>query len=263
MKTFKLLSIGNSFSDDAERYLYDILFDYGYTNIIISNLFIGGCTLETHTKNAIEDNKAYVLKVYDKNGYHECENYSIKEALKDDYDYITLQQASYLSGVDNSYLVDKYQFNIPYLCYLDYLIDYVKENSTNKPKFYFHMTWSYDINFKGETFRYYNYSQEEMENGIVRCLKKFVIPNKNHLTIIPNMYVIRSLRQIEGRDVTRDGFHLSLDFGRLSASLSYFSAITSKDPLYLNKPDLFSYNALYNAYLANQNAKRFLKLLLA
>ena len=43
----KVLSIGNSFSEDAHRWLHDISL-CGETEIDTTNLLIGGCTLETH-----------------------------------------------------------------------------------------------------------------------------------------------------------------------------------------------------------------------
>ena len=47
-KSFKVLAIGNSFSIDAMQYLYGLAKDTGYTDIVLGNLYIGGCTLQTH-----------------------------------------------------------------------------------------------------------------------------------------------------------------------------------------------------------------------
>ena len=48
MKSFKVLSIGNSFSEDAHRYLWQIAESYGIPkeNILIANMYIGGAELE-------------------------------------------------------------------------------------------------------------------------------------------------------------------------------------------------------------------------
>ena len=55
----KLLAIGNSFSDDAiEHYLYDIAYAAGDT-IIIGNMYIGGCSLERHYNNSINNSPNY------------------------------------------------------------------------------------------------------------------------------------------------------------------------------------------------------------
>ena len=54
----KILSIGNSFSQDAQRYLHNLA-KFNGDNIKCVNLYIGGCPLRTHYINVLEDNKAY------------------------------------------------------------------------------------------------------------------------------------------------------------------------------------------------------------
>ena len=50
--TLRLLSIGNSFSvDGVEQYLWEIA-DAAGVPVIIGNMYIGGCSLERHWKNA-------------------------------------------------------------------------------------------------------------------------------------------------------------------------------------------------------------------
>ena len=40
----KILAIGNSFSDDAMEHLAEILVGEGYTDFVLGNLYIGGCS---------------------------------------------------------------------------------------------------------------------------------------------------------------------------------------------------------------------------
>ena len=54
----KLLSIGNSFSQDAQRYLHRLAKNDG-TDLKTVNLYIGGCSLRTHYLNMLDDNAAY------------------------------------------------------------------------------------------------------------------------------------------------------------------------------------------------------------
>ena len=54
----KILSIGNSFSQDAQRYLHKIAEKNG-RRLKNCNLYIGGCTLRKHYFNIIDDEKAY------------------------------------------------------------------------------------------------------------------------------------------------------------------------------------------------------------
>ena len=102
----KILSIGNSFSTDAHRYLYRLARLNGVEMKTV-NLTIGGCDLETHWKNAKENNAFYDMET---NGDNPVEGIGISEALiSDKFDIITLQQASRLSGIHDSvqpYLTD-------------------------------------------------------------------------------------------------------------------------------------------------------------
>ena len=59
---YKILAIGNSFSQDATAYLHDIA-AAGGTDTKIVNLYIGGCSLKTHWENAENDHKNYLGKI--------------------------------------------------------------------------------------------------------------------------------------------------------------------------------------------------------
>ena len=90
----KILSIGNSFSQDAQRYLHNLAKADG-ESIKCVNLYIGSCSLRTHYINMLENNKAYSFEF---NGETTGLKVSITDALaSDDWDYITLQQVSLLS----------------------------------------------------------------------------------------------------------------------------------------------------------------------
>ena len=56
-----VLSIGNSFSQDAQRYLHGIARAAG-EKIANVNLYIGGCSLERHHQNMCENMRAYTLE---------------------------------------------------------------------------------------------------------------------------------------------------------------------------------------------------------
>ena len=50
-KSIKILAVGNSFSVDAMQYLWNVMNSAGYTDITLGNLYIGGCSLDTHWSN--------------------------------------------------------------------------------------------------------------------------------------------------------------------------------------------------------------------
>ena len=57
-----ILSIGNSFSQDAQRYLHRIAkVDGGILNTF--NLYIGGCPLSLHYRNMISEERTYMLEM--------------------------------------------------------------------------------------------------------------------------------------------------------------------------------------------------------
>ena len=57
----KLLSIGNSFSQDAQEWLHKIAVANG-VELETTNLMIGGCSLETHWNNMNSGEAAYYLE---------------------------------------------------------------------------------------------------------------------------------------------------------------------------------------------------------
>jgi len=109
----KILAIGNSFSQDATRYLHKIA-KADNVDLKVVNLYIGGCSLETHYNNILSDSKSYT---YQLNGNDTDNMVSIKEALlSDEWDIVTLQQVSGLSVNYNTYQP-----------YLNHLSEYVKQ----------------------------------------------------------------------------------------------------------------------------------------
>jgi hypothetical protein len=54
----KVLATGNSLSQDATRYLHQIAASAG-TDMTVYNLYIGGCTLQTHYLNMLENSKKF------------------------------------------------------------------------------------------------------------------------------------------------------------------------------------------------------------
>ena len=124
----QVLSIGNSFSADAQRYLHRIARTDGFV-LNTCNLYIGGCSLETHHRNMLSEERAYELQT---NGFPTGFKVSIKEALLNrKWDVITLQQSSPLSPKFESYQP-----------FLDVLSRYVR-TCQPKAKIAFHRTWAY------------------------------------------------------------------------------------------------------------------------
>jgi len=96
----RVLAIGNSFSQDATRYLHDIAKADGETLEVIT-LYIGGCTLERHYRNMLSGEAKYELQ-YD--GHPTNFFISLDDALLNrPWDVVTVQQASGESFKPDSY----------------------------------------------------------------------------------------------------------------------------------------------------------------
>jgi hypothetical protein len=215
----KLLSIGNSFSTDSHRFLHSLA-EQNDVNLDCYNLFIGGCSLETHWQNYAENNAFYDLEI---NGEEATRKTSINEALSmEKWDIITVQQASALSGVFESYL--------------PFLIDLVAVIREKVPtaKIYFHETWSYEIGSLHEGFLNYNSSQKEMYSRIKEASKK--ASDLINAEIIPTGDIVQFVRENipefdfenGGISLCRDSFHLSEDFGRFLSGAVWFKKLTGK-----------------------------------
>ena len=98
----RILAIGNSFSQDASRYLSQAARRSGL-NIEVANIMIGGCPLERHYRNMLSGEKAYMLEY---NGSYTGFNVSLTEALLTaHWDVITVQQVIYRDFKERCQLV--------------------------------------------------------------------------------------------------------------------------------------------------------------
>lgn len=219
-KTLKVLSIGNSFSVDAMKYLYQIAQDRGYTNIVLGNLYIGGCSLKRHWNNAENDKPEYTYYKNISGKWFGLPSKTLLQGLTDEaWDYISLQQASRDSGIEESY-----DF------YLENMIAYVNKYKSNRSaKLVWHMTWAYQHDCERDWFDNYERDQMTMYNAIISAVKSKVVPTGIFSLIIPTGTAIQNVRSSFIGDVlTRDGFHLSLKLGRYIAGLVWFHAITGE-----------------------------------
>ena len=208
-----ILCIGNSFSQDATRYLHQI----SNEELYVRNLYIGGCSLETHYNNILVDSADYD---YQKNASFK-RKISIKEALsKKKWDFVTVQQVSHYSGMAETYEP-----------YLPYILGYIHGACPNA-KIVFHRTWAYSDYSDHGGFVNYGNSRPQMFDAIVKTSTE--ICKKYNLDIIPNGDAVEEARKLPEFDekthpITRDGFHMSLDYGRYLTGLVMYKFFTGND----------------------------------
>jgi len=205
----KLLAIGNSFSQDATTYLYQILEEAG-VECTIANLYIGGCPLERHWKNIEEDLADYALWV---NGKSAERMVSIREMLEEEtWDILVTQQVSGNSGWKDTYEP-----------FLGNMLKYLKEKQP-QAKIYFHETWAYENDSTHSSFARYNRSQQEMYERLKDAYE--VMAAKYDLPLIRSGDLIQKIRQLPWyasgeRCICRDGFHMHYIYGRYATGCAW------------------------------------------
>ena len=214
----KILAIGNSFSDDAMEHLAEILVGEGYTDFVLGNLYVGGCSMDGHKARIISGAKDYSFRLNTGSGWT-----TVKESIQygldyTDWDVVTIQQVSGNSGIPESY--DSMQF----------IIDYVRDRVDPFVKIFFHMTWAYQSSSGHADFAKYNKDQMTMYNAIINTTQTLVVGNWNIEGYIPSGTAIQNLRtSYLGDTLTRDGYHLSYDIGRYTAALVWYKELFGAD----------------------------------
>lgn len=222
----KILAIGNSFSDDASTYLHQIG-KTGGTDIKIISLCIGGCPFKLHWENALSEAKAYSTRL---NGEDYKDNVSINEILEsDDFDIITFQQGSILSGKPETYYP-----------YIENLFHFVKAIHP-EAEILIHQTWAYEKGF--DRLSEYENSQDVMFQSLKQAYneaaERLGILNGAPVRIIPCGEAMQMARENplfnsafgDGNPLSmnRDGFHASLQYGRYLLGAVWYEVLTGKN----------------------------------
>ena len=241
---FKILAIGNSFSADATTYLHQIAESAGVESKIV-NLFIGGCSLERHNSN-IETNAAAYAKSL--NGASTGETVSVMDALcEDTWDFVTMQQASAVSGLPQSYF--------PYLYNLS---DYVKQYAPDAKQI-IHQTWAYEADSAHRRYGNYGNDQKMMYPAVVASYEG-AAEKLGGIPIIRCGELVQALRGDPIFDlkegicrITRDGHHMNIQYGRYAAAALWFETLMGGD---INAASFIPDGA--DAYVINR-IKRYVK----
>lgn len=189
----RILAIGNSFSQDAvEQYLYELAEAAGY-ELIIGNMYIGGCDLDKHWANFQSDAAAYEYRKIVKGEKVGKTGYKLSQGLADEnWDYISLQQASGKSGKYETYTV------------LADLIAGIKERCP-KAKLLWHQTWAYASSSTHESFPDYDSNQMTMYSSIVTAARQAMTNHTDLSLLIPSGTAIQNGRTSFLGEETVDG----------------------------------------------------------
>ncbi|MAS96126.1 MAG: DUF4886 domain-containing protein [Verrucomicrobiales bacterium] len=129
-KTIRVLTVGNSFADNALTYLKDLAEAAGHT-LIAGKANLGGCTFERHWRHVAayqEDPESEEGSPYGKG------KYSLDDMLKKEpWDIITIQQVSYRSHDLSTYYP-----------YARDLYNYIKARAPDA-QIFAHQIWAYRV----------------------------------------------------------------------------------------------------------------------
>ncbi len=207
----KILAIGNSFSQDALRYLHGMMRS-AKIDCKVVNLYIGGCSLYRHYRNMLSEERAYSFEI---NGMSTGLFVSLKEALlSDEWDFVSLQESSPKTG--------------SYECYEPYigaLADYVRLHCP-PAKLLIHKTWTFAEGcprFKLSPFE----TPEEMFPAITECYERAAKEIGAEMIIPSGDAMYRLYREI-GDETYRDGFHANKVHTRYMLGLVWFASLTGR-----------------------------------
>ncbi len=213
--TIRVLAIGNSFSEDALQYVYDLA-GASDRDVILGNLFYGNCSLAQHWLFIKQKSAVYDYQKNENGAFSHNYNSTLQKGLTDEkWDVITIQQYSAYSGMIDTYFP-----------YLDSIVAYVKQNATNAGmKLALHQTWAYPAYSTLKDFENYGNNQLVMYGQIVTVVKE-VAARQGIILIIPSGTAIQNARSYFGDTLNRDGSHLTNSLGRYIASCTWFESLT-------------------------------------
>ncbi len=213
-----ILAIGNSFSQDATRYLHDMLAAANLPSRVV-NLYIGGCSLQRHHANMLSGAQEYS---YELNGAPTGRFTGLREALTErPWDVITFQQASHDSGLPETYYP-----------YLPELLAFARGLCPGA-RYMLHQTWAYELDSAHEAFARYGRSQARMYEQLRSAYS--AAAGRTGLELIRSGDAVQALRHAPefdyaagGRSLCRDGFHMDLVYGRYLLGAVWFQALTGR-----------------------------------
>ncbi|MBQ4048397.1 MAG: DUF4886 domain-containing protein [Clostridia bacterium] len=207
-----ILAIGNSFSQDAMRYLHRIARADG-VDLRTTNLYVGGCPLWYHYRNTLGDMRAYELQ---SNGEETGFTVSLEEALLNrKWDVVTLQQASH-----ESFKPETYQ------PYASEVAAFVRKYQP-KARFLWHQTWAYE---EGSDRLHHVAGFEHADDMIAAVKTAYALACEQTQAdgIIPSGEMFRWLLANGIEKIHRDTFHASLGLGRYALGLLWYKTITGR-----------------------------------
>ncbi len=225
----KILFIGNSFSADTSLHLADIAQSLGVQSVTVGNLYIGGCSINKHYYNAVNDYKVYEYHLNKGNGFTKALHHCISDTIKsEEWDWIAVQHGT----LDGSRYAEEESYKK-----LPALIAYIRGIASEKTKITFNMTWVGEKNSHEEMIAFKN-NQLNYYQAIASLTEQLIVPMEGLSAVSPTGTAIQNARAAGAGVLTRDKYHLTEDFGCYIAGLTFFKTVTGLDISTISwKPD--------------------------
>lgn len=241
--TIRLLTIGNSFSQDAvEQYLYELAKEVGI-HMIIGNAYKGGQSVEQHWTDMTQGHDVYEYRKVVNGIRTNTPHALLPPIIKDEqWDFISFQQASHYSGLTTTYE--------PFLSQLVQYTDSVKTGQD--VRYGWHMTWAYSKDSNHGGFANYSRLQEVMYDSIRYAVQWTQILHPEFSFNVPCGTAIQNARTTYlGDNLDRDGYHLDYKIGRYTAACTWLETITGISPVGLSyRPEGVDYIAAHTCQVA-------------
>lgn len=265
-RKIKILGIGNSYTLNSLRWLWKILTELGYTDVIIGHAYWGSSTLEQQynslSSSSADHTKYTYYKYTNSQDATTTASYALSDAIEDEtWDVVVFQQQSASAGQYQTFVSQSFDINS--------FVTYVKSHINNPNlRIGLALTWSHSEGSTAElVIQYYNGDTHAMWEAI-----KTTIPQvADHMTqcdfVVNSGYAVDYARQntylnaLGDQALHTDKVHLYPCIGKYMVGLVYAMTIcnvqieeltwypTTEDS---NTPT----TSAYLAYLARQCAKK-------
>lgn len=222
MKTdWRILCIGNSFSDDTMEHTANILLSLGVNTVTLGTLYIGGCSIRMHTEHITNDAAVYDYRLNTGAGWTTTPGVSIRQAVTGEvWDVIAVQHGS----ADGSRYTDTASYE-----QLPALIARIKALAPAHTRIAFNMTWAGEPWHQHSEIVSYGGDQRRLYEDIARITREVVLPMAGLDLVSPTGTAVQNARALSNEEFTRDGYHLRFDTGRYLAGLTFIGAVTGLD----------------------------------
>lgn len=228
-KNIKILGIGNSYTRDSLRWVWKILKELGYDNVIVGHGYWGASTLAQQYSSRSSGSFEYWKYTTSQNAT-KTGSKSLDFILADEaWDVVVFQQQSDEAGQYNSFVSDSFDIN-------DF-VSYVKLNISNSSlRIGIALTWSHATGYSGDKFAQYYNSDPAVQLAAIKSVIPQVADHMSQCDFIVNTGIMiergrqnYSLNALGVEMLRTDKNHLQYGIPSYMAGLTYVMTICDED----------------------------------